>query len=128
MFLLRLFLIPYLLTLFVEEIIALLWGYRNPRDLLVILLVNTLTNPAVTALRYLSGQMVPSVAWRTVILAVLEIAVLFSEWRLFRRFFRKGRYLFLFSLILNGASFGAGFLVPVLLRSLTVCSSHSFLI
>ena len=116
MFFLRFFLIPYLITIFVELILAVLWGYRSRRDLLVVFLVNTLTNPAVTALRYLSGQKVPSATLRTVILIVLEIAVLLSEWKLFQKFLSKGRHFFLFSLSLNAASFGAGLLVPILLQ------------
>jgi len=115
MFFWRFFLIPYLVTILVEMILSILWGYRTRRDLLTIFLVNTLTNPLVSALRYLSGQMVPSAALRTVILIVLEIAVLLSEWKLFQKFLSKGSRsgLFLFAFVINAASFGAGFLVPL---------------
>ena len=91
-------------------------GLPQPAGSFGVFLVNTLTNPVVTALRYLSGQTVPSEALRTVILVVLEIAVLLSEWKLFEKFLSKGRHFFLFSLLLNAASFGAGLLVPLLLQ------------
>ena len=115
MFVLRLFLIPLLLTILVEEIIALIWGYRSRRDLLVVFLVNLVTNPAVTALRYLAGQYLPAPIHRTLILIFLEILVLLAEWFLFRRFLSKGRHFFLFSLTMNAASFAAGFLLPVIM-------------
>ena len=119
MFWLRLFLVPYLLTLIVEEAAALLWGYRSGKDLLTVLWVNTITNPLVTLLRYLSAQFLPSLEMRTEILIVAEILVVLSEWLLFRSFLSKGKHFFWFSLCLNAASYGAGlWLDPIALRLL----------
>ena len=116
MFLVRMFGIPLLLTIAAEEIVALFWGVRKLRDFLTILWVNVVTNLSVTALRYLSNQNIPSQAWRNVILIVLEVAVLFAEWGLFRKFLIKNRHPFLMSLTMNAASYGAGLLLPVILR------------
>ncbi|MBR3401267.1 MAG: hypothetical protein IKG67_03390 [Parasporobacterium sp.] len=117
MFWLRLFLVPYLLTLIVEEAVALLWGYRSGKDLLTVLWINTVTNPLVTLLRYLSAQFLPSQEMRMGILIAAEILVVLAEWLLFRKFLSKGKYFFWFSLCCNAASYGAGlWLGPLLLR------------
>ena len=115
MFLLRMFLIPYILTVLTEEIAALIWGYRSVKDLLTVLWINTVTNLSVTALRYGSNQLFHSQTASILTLIVLELAVLLCEWRLFRRFLSKGLYFFLFSLIMNAASYGAGYLLPVIM-------------
>ena len=118
MFWLRLFMIPYLLTLVIEELAALIWGYRKGKDLLTVWWVNTVTNPLVTLIRYLLTQHLHSANTRTWILIAVEILVVLAEWRLFRRFLGKGNHYFLFSLSLNAASFGAGLLLPVILKLL----------
>ena len=116
MFLVRMFIISLLLTVAAEEIAALLWGVRRPKDFLTVLWVNAVTNLSVTALRYLSNQTVPSPTWRSVILIILELAVLFTEWRLFRKFLIQNRHPFLMSLTMNAASYGAGLLLPLIMR------------
>lgn len=119
MFWVRLFMIPWALTVVVEEAGALIWGYRKPRDLWTVFWINTLTNPAVTALRYLCNQSPALFEQRTYVLVILELAVLFGEWALYRHFLSKGKYFFLLSLTLNAASFGAGLLLPVVLSVLS---------
>lgn len=114
-FWLRLFLIPYLLTLVIEELAALIWGYRKWKDLATVWWVNTVTNPLVTLIRYLLTQNVHSSDARTWILIAVEVLVVLAEWLLFRRFLSKGSHHFLFSLSLNAASYGAGLLLPVIL-------------
>ena len=115
MYLVRMFVISYLLTVVVEEIAALIWGYRKAKDLLTVLWINTVTNPVAVGLRFLSAQFVPSQIWRTMIILVVELGVVLAEWRLFRRFLSKGKYPFFFSLTLNAASYGSGYLIPLLL-------------
>lgn len=116
MFLLKLFLYPWLATLAAELIVALLWGYRKGKDILTVLWINTITNPLVTLIRYLSAQYLPSRNLQTVILIVAEILVVLAEWRLFRRFMSKGRRFFVFSLTMNAASFGLGLLLPSIIQ------------
>ena len=118
MFWIRLFAIPLLLTVVVEEIGALLWGARSLQDLLAILWINVITNLPVTALRYLSGQILPAPGWRTAIVILLELMVIWAEWKLFRRFLHSNRHSFLTSVTLNAASYGAGLLLPVILALL----------
>ena len=117
MFWLRMFLFPYLITIVIEEAAALLWGYRSGKDLLTVLWINTVTNPLVTLLRYLSAQFLPSQGMRTAILIAAEILVVLSEWLLFRKFLSKGKHFFWFSLCLNAASYAAGlWLLPLVRR------------
>lgn len=116
MFWLRLFLIPYIVTVIVEEVVALIWGYRSLRDLVTVFWINTLTNLSVTALRYLFNQWLPYPGVSAVVIIILELLVLLCEWQLFRKFLSKGKYFFLFSLVMNGCSYGAGFLIPVILK------------
>ena len=115
MFLLRMFGISFLLTVAVEEAGALAWGIRKVRDLLTILWINAVTNPAIVALRYLSNQTISSQTCRTLILLMLEVLVVLSEWLLFRHFLIRNRHSFLMSVTLNAASYGAGLLFPVIL-------------
>ena len=117
-FWLRLFLIPYVLTLVIEELATLIWGYRSGKDLATVWWVNTVTNPLVTLIRYLLTQNVHSSEARTWIMIAVEILVVLAEWRLFQRFLSKGKHFFLFSLSLNAASYGAGLLLPVILQLL----------
>ena len=119
MYILRMLVTSWLVTVIVEEAIAAIWGCRG-KDLLTVLWVNTVTNPAVTGLRLLMNQTVPSSAARTVLLIIIEAAVLIAEWRLFRYFISGRRNYFLFSLSLNAASYGAGLLMPAIMRMITV--------
>ena len=115
MFYLRLFLIPWFATLIIEEIVSLIWGHRTIKDVLTVVWINTITNPLVTLIRYVCAQQIPSQGIRILILVAAEILVVLAEWRLFRKFMSEGRYFFLFSVVMNAASYGFGLLVPSIL-------------
>ena len=118
MYIFRMFLYSWLLTIIIEEAAAIIWGCRSVREILTVLWINTVTNPAAVGIRLLSNRYFPEQWMRTLTMIVVEITVVLSEWRLFRRFMNRGRNYFLFSVILNAASFGAGLLLPIILRIL----------
>lgn len=94
------------LTLLLELGFARLWGLRERRELLLVLLANCLTNPPAVLLHYLSTHFwgFPS----PVSAAVLECAAVLIEWRIFRAGSKALRHPFRFALLANALSFGAG--------------------
>ena len=95
-----------LVTLVLEEGLALILGARSS-DLLVILLCNTLTNPAAVGFNAVLTQMAGVPVW--VSLLVLEAVVVLVEGLIYSRLltFRKVRPMVL-SLLLNTVSFVVG--------------------
>lgn len=99
--------IPYLLlslglTLVFEVAFALCWGLRR-RDLLLCVLVNVMTNPAVVLLHLLFPA--PFVT------ALLELGAVGAEGFCYSRFGERVRKPWLFSLIVNAFSFGMGLMI-----------------
>lgn len=100
------------LTLALEEGFALCWGLRGRRELTVVALVNVLTNPAVVLLYYTAVGL-----WRwsaAPVTAALEAAAVLVEWRCYRACSQQLRRPFLFALLANGLSYGAGCVVNLL--------------
>ncbi len=89
-----------LLTLLFEGAFALAAGVRTGRGLLLVLLVNTLTNPPVVLL----STLFPS----PLLKFALEAAVVLTEWLIYRRCADFLRRPFLFSLSINAFSYLAG--------------------
>ena len=116
MFLVRMLLVSLGLTVIIEEIVALIWGLRRAGELLTVLWVNAVTNSLVTQLKYFSNQWIHFSGSDIITIIVLELAVLISEWRLFRKFLPRISHPFLFSLTMNAASYAAGLLMPVIIR------------
>ena len=114
MYIFRLFFIPWLVTIAVEETAAVIWKCRSARELLTVLIVNTVTNPAVTLVRLALNRNVPDPGIRKAAVIVIEVIVVLAEWLLFRKFMERKRNYFLFSIVLNGLSYGAGLLLPVI--------------
>ncbi len=100
-----------LLTEAIELPICLLWGMRG-RDLIFVLLANLLTNPIVNVLYALASLYTPIP--RVASIAVLEIAVVVTEWLIYRSATDAKRP-FLVSLTANAASYGAGLLIAAFL-------------
>ncbi|MCM1193401.1 MAG: hypothetical protein NC123_11190 [Butyrivibrio sp.] len=93
------FALPLALTLAFEGVFALVWGLRR-RDLLLLVLVNVLTNPAVVLLHALfPGR---------VVTAVLELGAVAVEGGCYSRLGSAVRRPWLFSLCANGFSFCLG--------------------
>lgn len=104
--------VSLLLTLVFEEGFALLWGLRGKRELGLAALVNCLTNPPVVLVYHAA---VVFWHWDSVLAAViLEAAAILVEWRCYRAFSEQVRKPFLFALLANLFSYGAGCAVNLL--------------
>ena len=101
------------LTLMLEEFFALIWGLRGRQELGTVALVNILTNPPVV-LAYHTA--VGLLGWNAlVVTVVLETAAVLVEWRYYRLCSEQLRRPFLFALLANALSYGAGCVINLLL-------------
>ncbi len=96
-----------LLTLAVEVPVCMLMGLRK-KELLIVLLANVMTNPAVNVL-YLLGKLYTPLPVFAVI-AVLEVAAVVVEWIVYR-LLTEARRPFLVSLVANAVSYGTGLII-----------------
>lgn len=104
--------VSLLLTLIFEESFALVWGIRGRRELGLVALVNCLTNPPVVLLYYTATGLWH---WNAVpVTLVLEAAAVLVEWRCYRAFSEQVKRPFLFALLINLFSFGAGCVINLL--------------
>ena len=100
------------LTLAIEVVLALALGMRG-RDLLLVVLMNAITNPLVV---YLYLLLSARTAWpRWAILLPLEVCAMAAEWGLLRRFATGVRRPLVVALTLNACSFLAGELLTCLI-------------
>ena len=100
------------LTLAFEEGFALVWGLRGKRELALVALVNLLTNPPVVLLYYTAAG---SWLWNPVAVTVfLEAAAVVVEWRCYRAYSEQVGRPFLFALLINLFSYGAGCVINLL--------------
>ena len=107
--------VSLLLTLFIELAISFALGKRG-RMLLVVAMVNLLTNPLVVIITlqgYLRRWPNPGM-W----VICLEIVAAMSEALIYRHFRRWFQHPVLFSLLLNGLSFGLGVVFQPILSQL----------
>ena len=79
------------LTLVIELVTAFLWGVRSPRGLLLVALVNVLTNPLVVLLYWLSGLYLPMLPSLPVQLA-LETAAIMAEAEIYCSFSKEPQW------------------------------------
>lgn len=97
------------LTLLLELGFALAWGVRGRRELLVVALVNCLTNPPAVLFYHTAAGL-----WRwpgPLTAAIAECAAVLVEWRCYRSCSETQRHPFWFALLANLFSYGAGFLI-----------------
>ena len=96
-------LVSLLLTLLLECAFAFVAGARTPRRLLLVVLVNVLTNPIVVLL----CTLFPS----PLLTAVMELAAVLTEGAIYRARADWLRRPFLFSLAINAFSYLTGLLI-----------------
>lgn len=109
---LKILAVSLLLTLIFEEGFALLWGLRGRRELGLVALMNCLTNPPVVLLYHTAAGLWH---WNAVIVTVvLEGLAVLVEWRCCRAFSEQVRRPFLFALLINLFSYGAGCVINLL--------------
>jgi len=102
-----------ILTILIEGAVALILGYRKT-DLLFTMLVNIMTNPVVVVSTFLVGFFFGNKV-RTPVEITEEILVVIIEGFVYYKVMdRKKINPFLLSLILNGASYGMGFVINAL--------------
>ncbi len=101
-------------TVLLELLLCVLMGYRARRTVLLVVLVNILTNPPVVLCYYLLSVVrgFPEVP----VIIVLEFAAVLAEWLCYK--FRAGEIKrpFLFSLGLNCFSYFTGLLIQLIVQ------------
>ncbi len=110
---LKMLAVSLLLTLLFEEGFALLWGLRGRRELGLVALANCLTNPPAVLLWW-AGRWWFRLPELPLALALEALAVLI-EWLCYRRGSEALRRPFLFALLANAVSYGAGRLLGLIL-------------
>lgn len=103
MYLLEMFGISLLLTLVIELMIALLWGIRSKKQILLVVLVNVLTNPAAVLLCWLGIPQLP-----------VELAVVLAEALIYRDPAWKIPHPVLLAVVCNVISWGTGILIQLI--------------
>lgn len=103
-YLLEIFGVSLTMTLIVELAIGLCFGYRSRKEILLVFLVNVLTNPAAVLLHWLGVSQIP-----------IEIAVVFLEAMIYVWFSKDENWKIprpiCFALTANVISWGAGLLI-----------------
>lgn len=79
-----------LLTLLVEAAVAFLWGLRGRKNLLIVLLVNILTNPVAVLVYWL--YQVYAGAHSLPVQVIIELTVIIVEAYIYRRFAEDDRF------------------------------------
>ncbi len=98
-------------TIAVEEIVALFWKERCMKLALVVLVMNTFTNPTVNALAYTAPDVVQeNDVYYYALVTCLELGVLLVEWRLLALSgaVENSKRAFIMALALNATSFLSG--------------------
>ena len=103
MYLLKMFGISLLLTLVIELAAALLWGSRSKKQILLVILVNVLTNPAAVLLCWLGIPQLP-----------VELAVVLTEALVYKDPAWKIPRPVLFAIVCNTVSWGTGILIQMM--------------
>ena len=100
--------VSLILTLALETGFFLLIGRRNKKDLLLVVLANIITNPAVVLLYWLA---VLYTDWNHAIIKMpLEIFAVLTEGYYYGRYGKDFKHPYLFSVAANAFSFGIGFI------------------
>ncbi len=98
---------PLVITLGLELSAAVLLKVRKGKELLVIVLVNLITNPLLNVTLLVLAERLPYYAYRWWI-PVMEVIIWLAEGLAFRKFLKSVKQPFLFSLCLNGISYFIG--------------------
>ena len=103
-----------LLTLVLETGFFLLMGKRDKRDMLLVVLVNILTNPVVVLSYWLVAIYTD---WNLIIVVIpLELLAVLAEGYYYKRYGQGFKHPYLFSVGANAFSFGMGMLVQLLFQ------------
>ena len=105
------FLLPLVLTIVTEVIVAYVFGFRKKTEIITIIFINLLTNPILNYLLLVNGYFSFFEINPTLIL-FLELAVVLAEWRLLIFALQKSpKQLLILSLAMNLCSYIIGALL-----------------
>ncbi len=97
-------------TIVIELCVALLLGYRSAAAWRTVIFMNLITHPLLTYILWVNAYI--KFADTVVLVAILEIAVVFMEWGLLYFVLRdKPRRLLFLSFAANASSFGIGLIL-----------------
>ena len=100
-----------LFTIIIEVLFALILKIRNKKDILNIILVNTVTNPIVVLFPYINGLHY-GMKHRYITLIILELLTLFFEGFIYSKYLKyKKINPYILSLLLNLASYLSGIIM-----------------
>ncbi len=115
MYLIEMFLVSLFLTLIIEFAVTWLFGLRTGKAMLLVLLVNVLTNPLAVLINWLCRVYLPEIVGagigKLILQLVIECAVVLGEamiYRSFRRELQQIKRPFLLSFLANAASWLCG--------------------
>lgn len=118
-YLLQMFGISLLLTLFIEWIIGFLWGLRRKKEFLLVTLVNIVTNPAAVLTYWLYRVYCADVS--VAVQIGIEVVVIVVEALIYRSFAKEEdfqiKWPVALSIVANAFSWGVGVLWSVFERS-----------
>ena len=101
---------PLLLTILFETGAALCFGMRDKKDLLLVILVNLLTNPPLVLLSNFLMYYLGIGRGQLITYLILEVLVVYIEYRIYKACLLSEFDPFKLSLILNGISILGGLL------------------
>lgn len=105
------YLIALLLTIVIEVIIAIFFGYRKKSEIAAIIFINLITNPLINYLLIINGYL-KIITISTATILFLEMIVVLLEWLLLIFTLRQNsKKLFILSLVMNLCSYIAGVLI-----------------
>ena len=97
-----------LCTIIIEEIVAIVIGVRDKKDILNIMLVNIVTNPIVTSIPVLINFLY-GVKLRNIVLVIFEIITLIFEGFVYKKVLKFNKINpFIISMVLNFSSYLLG--------------------
>ena len=105
--------VSLILTLMIETAFFFLVGKRNKKDLLLLVLVNILTNPAVVFLYWMA--MLHTNLNRIIVIMHLELFAILTEGAYYKKYGQDFKRPYLFSIAANVFSYGTGVLLQYLL-------------
>lgn len=102
----------FVLTIVFEVFFTFVLGVRKKKDMLLVVLVNVLTNPFVVSMYYVNMYYI---GWNSkLVTAFLEISAVLIEGFCYKKYCRNSRHPFFLSLGANAFSYCMGLLVNLL--------------
>lgn len=113
MYLIKMFGVSLIFTECIELMTAVCMGIRKAKSLFLVLLVNILTNPMAVFLAWAAREYwsLNGGCLKAIIYMIIEILVVVTEALVYYYNMKESKHPFLFSLCLNGISFGVGCLL-----------------